>query len=221
MWIDQNTTSEVFTQRPLCLTVLKIVRLTEDVYYTWMRVYLFSSFFRNIFFSGKLLASFAQDARSLRVKWANKLPDRYRNINFAIKLSKTIQCKFLFKKKIPSAVLEQFNAYRRTDGWINGVLRALKMPGFGTVMFYCQYVVCPKSKCTDFLFKCLLHSPEITSYLLQSMTLGKLHSVSNVFSTDHSSAGSHFPYVCLAHRLQFFVCFPSSQNDDPSTSTST
>jgi len=33
------------------------------------------------------------------------------------------------------------------------------------------YVVCPKSKCTDFLFKCLLDSPEITSYLLQSMTL--------------------------------------------------
>ena len=54
------------------------------------------------------------------------------------------------------------------------------------------YVVCPKSKCTDFLFKCLLDSPEITSYLLQSMTLGKLHS-SSVFSTDHSSTGSHFP----------------------------
>ena len=56
----------------------------------------------------------------------------------------------------------------------------------------CAYVVCPKSKCTDFLFKCLLDSPEITSYLLQSMTLGKLHSGSNVFSTDHSSTGSHF-----------------------------
>ena len=25
----------------------------------------------------------------------------------------------------------------------------------------------------------------------------------------------------LAHRLQFFVCFPSSRNDDPSTSIST
>ena len=55
------------------------------------------------------------------------------------------------------------------------------------------YVVCPKSKCTDFVFKCLLDSPEITSYLLQSMTLGKLHSGSNVFSTDHSSTGSNFP----------------------------
>jgi len=49
-----------------------------------------------------------------------------------------------------------------------------------------------KSKCTDFLFKCLLDSPEITSYLLQSMTLGKLHNVSNIFATDHSSTGSHF-----------------------------
>ena len=27
--------------------------------------------------------------------------------------------------------------------------------------------------------------------------------------------------MCLAHRLQFFVCFPSSRNDDPSTSIST
>ena len=57
------------------------------------------------------------------------------------------------------------------------------------------YVVCPKRKCTDFLFKCLLDSPEITSYFLQSMTLGKLYSGSNVFSTDHSSTGSHFPCV--------------------------
>ena len=54
------------------------------------------------------------------------------------------------------------------------------------------YEVCPKCKCTDFLFKCLLGSPEITSYLLQSMTLGKLHSGSKVFSTDHSSTRSHF-----------------------------
>ena len=54
------------------------------------------------------------------------------------------------------------------------------------------YMVCPKSKCTDFLFKCLLDSPEITSYLLQSMTLGKLHSGS-IFTTDQSSTGSHFP----------------------------
>jgi hypothetical protein len=54
------------------------------------------------------------------------------------------------------------------------------------------YEGCPKSKCTGFLFKCLLDSHEITSYLLQSMTLRKLHSVSNIFSTDHSSTGSHF-----------------------------
>jgi len=54
------------------------------------------------------------------------------------------------------------------------------------------YVVCLKSKCTDFLFKCLLDSPEITSNHLQSMTLGKLHNGSNVFSTDHSNTGSHF-----------------------------
>ena len=55
-----------------------------------------------------------------------------------------------------------------------------------------EYEVCPKSKSTDFLFKCLLDSPEITSYLLQSMTLGKLDS-NSVFSTDCSSTGSHFP----------------------------
>jgi hypothetical protein len=29
-----------------------------------------------------------------------------------------------------------------------------------------SYLGCPKSKCTDFLFKCLLDFPEITSYLL-------------------------------------------------------
>jgi hypothetical protein len=46
---------------------------------------------------------------------------------------------------------------------------------------YSTYEGCPKSKCTDFLFKCLLDLPEITSYLLKSMTLGKLHSGSNVF----------------------------------------
>ena len=56
-----------------------------------------------------------------------------------------------------------------------------------------SYVVCPKSKCTDFLFNYLLDLPEITSNLLRSMTLGKLQSGSNVSSTDHSSTGSHFP----------------------------
>jgi len=55
------------------------------------------------------------------------------------------------------------------------------------------YTVCPESKCTDFLFKYLLDLPEITSDLLQSMTLGKIHSGSNVSSTVHSSTGSHFP----------------------------
>ena len=54
-----------------------------------------------------------------------------------------------------------------------------------------EYEGCPKSKYTDFLFKCLLDSSEITSYLLQSMTLGKLHS-GFVFSTDQSSTGNHF-----------------------------
>ena len=57
---------------------------------------------------------------------------------------------------------------------------------------FSSYMVCPKSKCTDFLFNYLLDLPEIRSYLLRSMTLGKLHSVS-VSSTDHSSTGSHFP----------------------------
>jgi len=34
-----------------------------------------------------------------------------------------------------------------------------------------MYEVCLKSKCTDFLFKCLFDSPEIASDLLQSMTV--------------------------------------------------
>ena len=63
---------------------------------------------------------------------------------------------------------------------------------FNIIPIY-AYVVCPKSKCTDFLFNYLLDLSEITSYLLRSMTLGKLHSGSNVSSTDHSSTGSHFP----------------------------
>ena len=40
-------------------------------------------------------------------------------------------------------------------------------------------MVCLKSKCTDFLFNYLLDLPEITSYLLRSMALGKLHNSSN------------------------------------------
>jgi hypothetical protein len=55
-----------------------------------------------------------------------------------------------------------------------------------------DYVVCPKHKCTDVLFKCTLDSLEITSYLLQSTALGKLHNGSNGLSIDHISTGSHF-----------------------------
>jgi hypothetical protein len=51
---------------------------------------------------------------------------------------------------------------------------------------------CLKSKCTDFLFNYLLDVPEITSYLLQNMSLGKLHGGSCLSSTDHSSPWSHF-----------------------------
>jgi len=65
--------------------------------------------------------------------------------------------------------------------------------GFCNVCFGNTYTVCPESKGTDFLFKYLLDLPEITSDLLQSMTLGKIHSGSNVSSTVHSSTGSHFP----------------------------
>jgi len=56
-----------------------------------------------------------------------------------------------------------------------------------------KYVVCPKSKRSDFSFNYLWDLTEITSYLLRSMTLGKLHSVSNVSSTEHSNTGSHIP----------------------------
>ena len=55
------------------------------------------------------------------------------------------------------------------------------------------YIWCVPKVLTDFLFNYLLDLHEITSYLLRSMTLGKLHSGSNVSSTDHSSTGSHFP----------------------------
>jgi len=65
------------------------------------------------------------------------------------------------------------------------------------------YVVCLKSKCIDFLFKCLLDSPEITSYPLQSMALGKLHNGSNVFSTDHSSTGVISVSVCSSSVTTF------------------
>ena len=60
-------------------------------------------------------------------------------------------------------------------------------------VYVCMYVRgLSQSKCTNFLFRCLLDSTEITRYLLQNMTLAKLHSSSNVFVTDHSSTGSHF-----------------------------
>ena len=61
------------------------------------------------------------------------------------------------------------------------------------IHFTYMYTVCSESKCIDFLFKYLLDLPEITSDLLQSMTLGKIHSGFNVSSTVHSSTGSHFP----------------------------
>jgi hypothetical protein len=76
------------------------------------------------------------------------------------------------------------------------------------------YVVCPKSTCTDVLFKCTLDSPEIISYLLQSRNLGKFHSGSNVLSIDCSGIGSNFLSVFLAHRSQ-------SQNDGRLISIST
>jgi hypothetical protein len=77
---------------------------------------------------------------------------------------------------------------------------------------------CLNSKGTEFLFNYVLCLPEITSFLLQIMTLGKLHSGSSVSSTDQSNPGNHFLYVCIGHRLQYFVCLLSSQNNDPSIS---
>jgi len=71
----------------------------------------------------------------------------------------------------------------------------------------CTYEGCPKNKWTVFLFKCLLDSPEITSYVLQSVTLGKLHSGSNVFSTHQSSAGSHFPLSVCRSTVKIFFMF--------------
>jgi len=64
------------------------------------------------------------------------------------------------------------------------------------VAYACVYEGCPKSNCTDFLFKCLLDSPEITSYFLQSMTIGKLHSGSNVF----------FPLIIAVPEVIFRKC---------------
>jgi hypothetical protein len=67
---------------------------------------------------------------------------------------------------------------------------AHKLVNIATTLFrVTAHVVCLKSKCTYILFKHLLYSPEITSYLFQSMTLGN---GSNVFPTDYSSNGSHF-----------------------------
>jgi hypothetical protein len=44
-----------------------------------------------------------------------------------------------------------------------------------------------QSKYPTALFKCRSDLPEITSYLLQSMTLGKLHGGSSLLSIDRSS----------------------------------
>jgi hypothetical protein len=43
-------------------------------------------------------------------------------------------------------------------------------------------LLCLKSKCTDFLFNYLLDLPEITSYLLRSITLGKYTAVPTFLS---------------------------------------
>jgi hypothetical protein len=82
------------------------------------------------------------------------------------------------------------------------------------------YVVCPKSKCTDFLLKCLLDSPEITSYLFQSTTLGKLQCFQR-FSHWSEQYRKSFSISVCSSSVTFFVCFPTSQNDDLSTSIST
>jgi hypothetical protein len=65
-------------------------------------------------------------------------------------------------------------------------------------------------KWTDVLFKCVLGSPEITSYLLQSMTLKKLHSGSNVLSIDRSSTENHFLSV-LSSSVTIFRMFSTVQ----------
>jgi hypothetical protein len=87
------------------------------------------------------------------------------------------------------------------------------------LLWLCFIPLCPKSKCTDVIFKCILDSPEFTSHLLRSTTVGKLHSGSNVPSFHHSRTGSL--WVLLARRSQFFVYFPQFQNDDLLSSMST
>jgi hypothetical protein len=61
---------------------------------------------------------------------------------------------------------------------------------------------CFVNKCSGVLFKCILDLPEITSYLLQSTTLAKLHIHSSILSIDHSSTGSHFLWVFLAVEVE-------------------
>ena len=97
-------------------------------------------------------------------------------------------------------------------------LVALYSCGVLTALWVATYVVCLKSMCTDFLFQCLLDSPAIAGYLLQSMILGKLHNDPNFISSPLIIAvpWSHFLQVCVAHRLQLSVCFPPSRNDEPS-----
>ena len=85
------------------------------------------------------------------------------------------------------------NLFRTVSEWTSITSPTVESSVTHNINTLYVYVVCPKSKCTDFLFKCLVDSPEITSYLRQSMTLGKLHGGSKVFSTDHSSTGSSFP----------------------------
>ena len=86
------------------------------------------------------------------------------------------------------------------------------------------YEGCPKSKCTDFLFNCLLDSPEITSYLLQSYYPWLSYTMVPMF----------FPLIIAVPEVIFgkcvfvcsssvtnFLCFPLSRSDDLSTSIST
>jgi len=62
-----------------------------------------------------------------------------------------------------------------------------------TLYLYIYTRVVPKVSVLIFYLNVYWTHLKITSYLLQSMTHGKLHSGSNVFSTEHNSTGSHFP----------------------------
>ena len=63
--------------------------------------------------------------------------------------------------------LQCFDNFKCTYFWVSIEISAIE--------------ICPRCKCIDVLFKYLLDSPEIASYVLQSMTLGQLHICSIVF----------------------------------------